>query len=152
VPEAALVATSNQSVLRVAATCCRAAKSESMRSTFVVDKKDQKRARLSWYHPDDTVSAAPDSRAPWHACILLLLGQPPGCADWLCLTCVADGPTGVVEDGPAGGPEVLQAVFGRGMRLGSRITPSVACTWMYMDGTHSRRMRCDAVQSHAMSA
>lgn len=34
----------------------RAAKSESMRSTFVVDKKDQKRARLSWYHPDDTVS------------------------------------------------------------------------------------------------
>jgi hypothetical protein len=42
-------------VLRVAAICCRAAKSDSMRSTFVVDKKDQKRARLSWYHPDDTV-------------------------------------------------------------------------------------------------
>ena len=26
-----------------------------MQDTFVVDEKNKKKARLSWYHPDDTV-------------------------------------------------------------------------------------------------
>lgn len=43
-------------LISILAGICRAAQSETMKSTFVVDKQDQKRARLSWYHPDDTVS------------------------------------------------------------------------------------------------
>lgn len=28
-----------------------------MKSTFIVDKAEQPKARLSWYHPDDTVGS-----------------------------------------------------------------------------------------------
>ena len=34
--------------------CHRAAQSDLVKSTLVVDK-ERKKARLSWYHPDDTV-------------------------------------------------------------------------------------------------
>ena len=35
----------------------RAANSKVIQSTFVAEEgKDKKKARLSWYHPDDTVS------------------------------------------------------------------------------------------------
>jgi hypothetical protein len=35
---------------------CRAASSTSFRSTFIADPpKERKKARLSWYHPDDTM-------------------------------------------------------------------------------------------------
>ena len=35
---------------------CRAANSEQFRETFIAEApKDRKRARLSWYHPDDTM-------------------------------------------------------------------------------------------------
>ena len=41
---------------------CRAQKTDSFKSTFVAeDPKNRKKARLSWYHPDDTVcSTTPD--------------------------------------------------------------------------------------------
>ena len=36
---------------------CRAAQSKVIQNTFVAKEgKDRKKARLSWYHPDDTVS------------------------------------------------------------------------------------------------
>ena len=36
----------------------RAAQNKAMQATFVVDdSKPRKKARLSWYHPDDTVGA-----------------------------------------------------------------------------------------------
>jgi hypothetical protein len=35
---------------------CRAASSGSFRSTFIADPpKERKKARMSWYHPDDTM-------------------------------------------------------------------------------------------------
>ena len=35
---------------------CRAASSTKFRSTFIADPpKERKKARLSWYHPDDTM-------------------------------------------------------------------------------------------------
>ena len=38
---------------------CRAAKNEKFQETFIAKNgKDRPKARLSWYHPDDTVSAA----------------------------------------------------------------------------------------------
>ena len=38
---------------------CRAAKNEKFQETFIAKSgKDRPKARLSWYHPDDTVSAA----------------------------------------------------------------------------------------------
>ena len=48
---------------------CRAAKSEKFQETFIAKNgKDRPKARLSWYHPDDTVSAA-----------LHCLNSPHGC-------------------------------------------------------------------------
>jgi hypothetical protein len=37
----------------------RAAQSKVIQDTFVVDEKNKKKARLSWYHPADTVRARP---------------------------------------------------------------------------------------------
>lgn len=35
---------------------CRASKNQAIRSTFIAeDPKSRPKARLSWYHPDDTV-------------------------------------------------------------------------------------------------
>ncbi len=44
-----------------------------IQKTFVAEEgKDKKKARLSWYHPDDTVSPFPSScAAPAPACVLL---------------------------------------------------------------------------------
>ncbi len=36
-----------------------AAQSKVIQDTFVVDEKNKKKARLSWYHPADTVRARP---------------------------------------------------------------------------------------------
>ncbi len=38
---------------------CRAANSRMIQNTFVAKEgKDKQKARLSWYHPDDTVSVS----------------------------------------------------------------------------------------------
>lgn len=56
------VASVAQCTYMVAEPCqlCRAANSKVIQNTFVADEgKGRKKARLSWYHPDDTVSACP---------------------------------------------------------------------------------------------
>ena len=38
---------------------CRAAKNEKFQETFIAKNgKDRPKARLSWYHPDDTVTCS----------------------------------------------------------------------------------------------
>ena len=52
----------------------RAAKTETFKSTFIAeDPKTRKKARLSWYHPDDTVRA---DRGTYRCCLQ--------CAQTLC--------------------------------------------------------------------
>ena len=42
------------------ALMCRAQQTERFKSTFIADDpKSRKKARLSWYHPDDTVCPLP---------------------------------------------------------------------------------------------
>ena len=43
---------------------CRASQSETMKATFVVDKASRPKARLSWYHPEDTVPPPPPLPPP----------------------------------------------------------------------------------------
>ena len=44
---------------------CRAANSKVIQNTFVAGEgKERKKARLSWYHPDDTVSTPPQPMLP----------------------------------------------------------------------------------------
>ena len=50
----------------------RAANSKVIQNTFVAEEgKDKKKARLSWYHPDDTVSACPQPMLRQHQHVLL---------------------------------------------------------------------------------
>ena len=99
----------------------RAAQNETVQKTLVADNaKSRPKARLSWYHPDDTVSfrlalacALSDMS---YGCdvecdmLAFFVARGLGLMHLPKLSPVADGSQRLVEDGLAGRPEVLQTL------------------------------------------